>query len=230
MDITFAVITSPRPYLSNSLDSFFDEWPDASGIDVFAEPGVKGYRNIEKTILHPNERTLGCVRNWLQAISWLHDNTTSPFVMVCEDDIQWTQGSGQNVRNLLKVLTGEIWVPIVHEKMPLDKIGFISPYCAKLNRPRDRGWHEGKYSKNGLCGALSIIMTRQSLEHVYRNRDELIRLGNGVCLDHPIGCLFEGRINLTHLPTLVYHIGEQSTFESNNTIQNRNHPSRRPAV
>jgi hypothetical protein len=227
--IDVGIISAPRPYLANSLDSFFDEWPEVTP-HVCAEPGVTGFRNINRVTVHLNERTLGCVRNWVNATTWLYENTDSPFVMVCEDDIQWTSGSGANVRNLLKVLTGEIWVPVIQEKMPLSSIGFISPYCAKLNRPHKIGWEEGKYGKCGLLGALSIIMPRSSLHHVYMNRDELLRISNGVCLDYAIGELFIGRINLTHRPTLIFHIGEESTFPSNNTIQNRNDPSRQPAL
>lgn len=235
--IEFGVITAPRgvPCIGESLSSFFDTWPNHTP-HVFMEPGMNGFVNQSKIIEHNNERTLGCVGNWLAAATWMHENTKSPFVAMLEDDITWQLGAKERVTNLLKVLIGEIINE--HVKKYLPPIGVISPYCSKMNAVPQRGWQRPLYKpKTGWCGTLCMIMPRASLTLLLENRDKLIetsknKSGIPTHLDFALVDTFIKLklIILTHLPTLVLHIGDVSTFEAQNKNPYRNVKSRSPAL
>jgi hypothetical protein len=251
--LEIGIISAPRPvyYLGNSLDSYFHQWTIKP--HVFHEPNCPGYLNKSKVYVHENETTKGCVYNWLDSATWMLENTSQPFIMMCEDDILWIDGARKSIDTLLKVLTGQIPNTMVLDKLPLSKIGFISPYCSDPNAPaktrgkRDTGWRPARYRSAGWCGALSLIFPRASLEKLVRNRERFIeyatwtpdslrrvnKFTGPVFLDYSIGKIMfhdEALKLITHYPSHVQHLGIVSTFASNNRPENLQHPSRQAAV
>lgn len=226
--LSVGIIASKRPYLSETLVSV-KKTLDCQ-VHVFAEPDVPGFCGMSDVILHQHTEHHGCVKNWLSAAKHFVEHGTTDFFAICEDDIEFVGGADLLISNLLKVLRGDIWVPIVQDKMPLDEIGFISPYCSLLNKPLARGWNPGRYNLSGLCGALCLIFPKQSLKYIVEKEAELLEHSGGICLDYGIGKVLEEKINLTHLPTLVLHTGEVSTYDGNNLIHNKLHEARQPAL
>lgn len=247
--IDVGIITAPRKvcYLGESLDSYFDQWLIKP--HVFHEPNSPNYVNKSRVVIHQNEETLGCVRNWMHAARWMLDNTTNRFIMMCEDDIMWTPGAKQNIETLLKVLTGELINPMVQKLLQVNSIGFISPYCSTMNAPvskrREVGWRPARYRSAGWCGALCMIFPRLSLQKLIGDEERFIKAATWtpdslrrinkftgpVFLDYAIGYIMvhcEKLQLVTHVPTLIQHLGEVSTFDVNNLSHNVGHKSRQP--
>jgi len=222
--LSIGITTAPRGtvYIGQSLASYFDEWSITPF--VFAEPKSPAYINRSRVIeIRPKDDTprFGCIGNWLRAIEHLYGSTNTPFIMTCEDDIDWSKGSGDKVRKLITVLLTN---PL--DELPLEKIGFISPYCSKTNAPKERGWRPPKFLKSGWCGALCMIFPRDSIKKLLSCKERFLELTidpkfpdkGQVHLDFAIGRFFyEQQFTIiTHSPTLITHLGEVSTFEKHN--------------
>lgn len=226
------IITAPREpnYLGAMLDSYFSTWKTKP--HVFLEPGVNSYFNQKRVFEHHNERTLGCVANWWNAAKYMLTNTESPFVMMCEDDIEFREDAQHQITNLLKVLTGEILNVHVQRNLPLDKVGYISPYCSLLC-VNGKDWHKPNLRKGGQCGALCMIFPRASLRRLIEAETHFNSKAKGLHLDYAIGDTLVKHLDLvalTHAPTLVLHIGDVSTTETNNKPANKLHDARQPAL
>lgn len=228
-------------YIGESLDSYFHYWKRQPY--VFCEPGTGAYQNRSKVLERHNEDTLGCVLNWLNAANYLLDKTDDPFIMLCEDDILWLDGAKDKIETLLKILSGKIENRLVQTILPLSSIGFVSGYCSQVNTPKGKGWQEASYRLSGWCGALNLVFPRQSLEYIVEDRERFLeaaksnavarvtRIHTGpVHLDYAIGKILRdgGKKLLVHSPTLIQHLGDVSTFASNNKPVNRLNPHRLP--
>lgn len=225
--ISVGIITAPRPniYLGNSLDSYFAHWDYPP--HIFAEPGSPtAYFHRDRTIYHQNESRLGCPLNWFSALKWLYHNTDTPWIMICEDDILWRPTSSEKTRAELN-------------RIDSDTIGFVSPYCAELcmSEIAPSGWQECRQRRGGWCGALSICLPRQSAKLFMDNADlfmfktaERTASHRILHLDYAIGEVVRhfNKVIWTHNPTLVLHMGEESTHQSNTGMEH--HISRRPAL
>lgn len=230
-----AIITAPRKigYLSLMLDSFFETWPQMPRPHVFAEPVLgeyshRSFYNEERVHLHMNDATLGVVHNWLSAAHWLLANGEQPFIMMCEDDIEFQPQASEKILNLLVMSAG---VNCAAKRFLNEKIGVISPYCAEICAD-GRDWHKPNLRKGGWCGALCTIYSRAMLENLLAAEDVFHTFAQGKHLDYAIGATVTKHLGLsvfTHAPTLVLHMGEYSTTASNNTDVNRYHESRMPA-
>lgn len=218
--LSVGIITAPRgmTYLGQSLSSYFDEWDIKP--HVFEEPGTSKF--IGEVTRHVNDKTFGCVGNWLHAarslVKGLDGIACSDWIMICEDDIAWSRGSGAQVRKLLEVLEEGL----IEKELPLSRVGFISPYCSLVNAPKERGWRTPRYIKSGWCGALSLIFRRDVLLGLLAHEDKFLSYTiperhpekGHVNLDYAIGrYVYEQKLTMiTHSPTLVTHLGECSTF------------------
>jgi hypothetical protein len=245
--IDVGIISAPRKvtYIGLSLDSYFSQW--LTKPHVFQEPDCPNYLNKSRVVVHENKETLGCVLNWIQAAEWMLANTTSKFVMMCEDDILWLEGARNKIELVCRVLTGELVNPIVQQNLPLSDIGFISGYCAAPNAPskKEKGWRQARYRSAGWCGALCLVFPRRSLERLLADKDRFIHFATWtpdslrrvnkftgpVFLDYAIGHIMfhcEKMKLMVHAPTLIQHMGMISTFESNNKPASLIHTSRQP--
>lgn len=225
--------TAPRGivYIGQSLSSYFDTWGDTAPTPhVFVEPDSPKYINRDKVIEHHNDRTYGVVANWWKMANWMYDEYDTPYIMTCEDDILWGVGAKERVENLMRILL-KGYLPL-----PLEKVGFISPYCAEYNAPKEKGWRPARYMKSGWCGCLCMIFPRASLGKVLKDKDRFFELTidprkkEPMHLDYAIGQILafeEGLTVITHSPTLITHLGECSTFKS---VNGKYTPSRQPNI
>lgn len=220
--LSINIITAPRNpcYLSLSLDSYFRHWDIKP--NIIAEPRVKYFRYRRYCNVLAHDEHLGIVHNWLKAAE-IGLLSNEPFIMICEDDIEWRDQSSYKIRSLLL------------DELNDTVFGFISPYCSTRNSReyvRD-DWHEARLN-NPWCGALCTIFRRSSLELLLKYRTEFIKLteyeGRHINLDTALGEFYKRRDFpiLTHTPTLILHLGEVSTNENvnaNETIQKYRQPA-----
>lgn len=233
--LSVGIIAAPRSvmYLSQSLESYFHEWQISPC--VFAEPGTPSFMYECRVTRYDNTQRLGGVRNWLRAAKYLIANSDSPFIMICEDDILWTEGAADKIVGLLNFFVGK--VDLLVKPPELSTVGLISPYCAKINEPEDRGWRHPRIRSTGFCGALCTIYPRRSLEDILQASDYLLeqaigKTGEVYLLDYAIGRTVQhlNKVFYTHKPTLVQHLGEVSTFPQNNTAAAAEHKTRQQSI
>ncbi len=214
------MIAAPRDvnYISNTLESYFENFVVRP--HLFLEPNFDPFLHSSRCDLHRNEQKLGCVHNWLHAIEWLLANTDSERIMMLEDDIEFVND------------------PRVIDWLKTD-FDCASAYCANVNRPVEKGWHESETDAYGLCGSLAMLFKRDVLEELYLNRTFFIdaasnfgKIEKTLHLDFAIGKTLDhlGFKVITHNPTLVLHTGEISTYEANNTHAGKVNKYRIPAL
>jgi hypothetical protein len=166
-------------------------------IDIFAEPGVElaPQRDVK---VHVNPTRLGAWRNWRQAAQRLLGNTTTPFLMICEDDIQLSADAALGLQHALDTFPHEDW-------------GLASLYTPGWNLRQHvptAGWQAIDLRAGGW-GALAFCFTRDSLtEFLARTAPQ-----SGSCKAHAdilatvvFGAL--GRRCYFHLPSLCMHTGD----------------------
>lgn len=208
MITSFFTCPRPVPYIGETLDSYFDFFPDKPPPFVFEEPDTVAYLNRTKVFRIVGTEKLGCVRHWLAVVTYLVSETFADVYMVCEDDIEFLK------RPILPEFTG-----------------YASAYCSKPNRPvsLDSGWGEPYIGKYGLCGACCLFIKRNALEFIVDNDEEFLLHSGGKHLDYAIGLLLQKYENKIHYPSLIKHIGEISTIPGNNKPENANHIARQRA-
>src|SRR5262249_500772 len=75
----------------------------AQTIDVFAEPGAEIVK-ATGVVIHENAARLGPWRNWRQAAQWLLENTTAPYLLICEDDIELAEDAALGLQHAIDSL------------------------------------------------------------------------------------------------------------------------------
>lgn len=218
--VSVGIISAPREvqYLGHMLDSFFTNFDEIKP-HVFQEPGCKSFYNSTRTIIHQNEKKLGIIANWIQALQFLI-NLNTPWIMICEDDIEFVKYAHEiMIDKMVDVLLSK-------EK----RIGFLSPYCSKVNARPDYlwDWSEIANKKIGLCGTLCLCIPRTSAFYFLRQIQDFYRLAKDIHLDFAIGETFQlcGLHTLVHTPTLIHHLGvKHSTLFAPNH-KHLNHPAR----
>lgn len=204
--IDVGIIAAPRKvnYLSESLDSFFREFPD-SHPHIFCEPNFPPFFNQQRVTRHFNAQKLGCFFNWMGCVKYLLEHGTSEWIMTCEDDIYWRPGSGEIVRKYLGMeLT--------------NNVGLFTPYvsypngCSRVERDKDHGFITLQLTEQiSLCGTLACIFRRDTLVKILDHpivKDEV----EGFYLDYTIGeAIRLMRLDVIgYIPTLVLHLGVES--------------------
>ena len=128
-------------------------------IDVFAEPGT-AVAPASGVTIHESSTRLGAWRNWRQSARWLLENSTSPFLLVCEDDIELAEDAALGLQHAIDTLPRDGW-------------GFASLYTPRWNlrnhSPVD-GWQAVDLREGG-CGSLAYCFTRESLEGLLRRTE-----------------------------------------------------------
>lgn len=199
MNITVAIITAPRRIntIDRSLASFFEQ---KSGIIpyVFAEPGSEKFYHKHQVKLRVNPVRRGCFYNWWYAALHILQRTRSDYVLMCEDDVQWSRYGYQTLINgTSKKIVRTAWTPNVNATLNVE------------------GWHPtANLDRYGLCGSLALLIPRKILGDIVSNRN--MTKVNRIHLDTDIGfALQDLRIPIfSHHPSLVTHIGAyNSTFD-----------------
>lgn len=197
-EISVGIITAPRSVvvIDRSLETYFAQklpFPH-----VFAEPGATNFYYRSQVVLHPNGETLGCFGNWSNGVRWLLQNTSTDYIMMCEDDVSWCREGYHTM------------IPFVKE----DRV--LTAWTATVNASRGEfGWKPiSNLKRFGLCGSLALLFPRKILEKVV---DHPIMLKNErIHLDTDIGfSLMDLKVPIfNHQPSLVTHLGaHRSTFD-----------------
>lgn len=213
--IPVAMITAPRRtnYISLTLESLFDS--GYTNVTVFEEPGTQTYRHNTRCSRVRHDERKGCVRNWLSALEYMCAKHNSP-IIICEDDFQIV--GHFDLESLTKIY--QSW-------------GFISPYCSKVNANKT-GWGPPKKS-NRWCGALFMCLSVPAQEMILDNIDLFLwhaayQADEPKHLDYAIGQMLLNFMNYCHNPSLIHHIGDESTFQKNNCIKGLTLAARQPAL
>lgn len=214
--IPVAMITAPRKanYISLTLESLFDY--GFHDITVFEEPGTPHYQHNTRVKRMYNDRTLGCTFNWLNALNLMSHQVNGPFA-ICEDDFI--------ILKKIDVNAIDIW-----------SYGFFSPYCSQVNDHKVRNaWATPKMPTTGWCGNLFMILSVEAQKKILSNIDKFVESAkfqarDPIHLDYATGKILEEFHNYCHSPSLIFHTGEESTWEKNNTIKGRTLAARQPAV
>ncbi len=166
-------------------------------IDVFAEPDADLAPQPGVTI-HANPARLGAWRNWRQAGRWLLENSTAPFVLICEDDIRLSADAALGLQHAIDTLPPADW-------------GFASLYTPQWNLrqhvPRP-GW-QAVDLRDGGWGALALCFTRDSLAELLASTEpqsEQSTANADILAGVVFGAL--GRRCYFHLPSLCLHAGD----------------------
>ena len=196
--LAIAMITAPRSV--RTVDASFAavrRGGFSQTIDVFAEPGVDLAPQPDVKI-HANPTRLGAWQNWRQAAHWLLGNRTTPFLMICEDDIGLSADAALGLQHAIDTLPHEDW-------------GLASLYTPKWNLrqhlPRP-GW-QAIDLRDGGWGALAFCFTRDSLTELLA-RTEPQSESSAAHADILATVVFGavGRRCYFHLPSLCMHTGD----------------------
>lgn len=203
--LAIGVTTAPRKriYLNDTVQQLKYEFPDAE-IFIFAEPGTP--KTVEANWIF-NQETLGVGHNWLNGFRRLLYASYTPWIMMCEDDISLSANFGIYIKQMLRIFIG-------------NSAGFISPYCSYVNaNPKHPGWSLAKISAFGWCGMLCTIWPRefgyQFLSRPCHFKTETLpdgrikKYGPDACI--ALHTLSLGKKIYIHTPSLVTHVGEEST-------------------
>lgn len=192
-----AIIHAPRrvDYISATLENLFTEFPGIKP-HVFCEPGSEWFVNGYRVIKHVNKVQYGPFFNWLKAILTFR-KSENPWLIICEDDIEWKKGSGELFREYLAKITSD------------SSIGLVSGYCSVVNaNPKKPGFTLAKISPYGWCGMLAVAIRTQDIDSIITHPYTLCEK-EGKHLDNIVGrvILDLGKQIISHVPTLVYHLG-----------------------
>jgi hypothetical protein len=161
--IATAVITAPRPKstLESSLVSYRYDGLFDNKVHVFADGEVQPFRSDflrgweGEIILNP--RKLGNLRNWWGAFTWLMQHTDSPWLMICEDDITWSDNAKAKLEHDLRhwdsVKTG-----VLSLYLPQRMSKILEPTYSQGSR-LSNGWY-GVSMGRKLWGAQCFVIPR----------------------------------------------------------------------
>ncbi|HUF63380.1 MAG TPA: hypothetical protein VMN36_14990 [Verrucomicrobiales bacterium] len=208
-----AVVTAPRrsPTLARTLESLARAgWKTPF---LFAEPGSKLPRFVNRSRLTSRREVLGAWGNWLLAASelaLLHPHADA--YLICQDDAVFC-------RHLREYLETHLW--------PAERVGVVSLHTPRHHTgsspgffPFDPGW--------GAWGAMAYLFPNASLRNLlsdprvinHRHRGPGDGLRN---VDSVVGdwCRRSGVPYFLHSPSLSQHTGETSTLWKNSSLRGR---------
>jgi hypothetical protein len=175
-------------------------------IHVFAEPEALGELErsalaAARAIAHDNTSKRGCFGNWKSALEWLIVHTSTPWVMILQDDAIWSLGSSEMLLVQMR-------------KRQDPRTGIISPYTSPAVVKKDfvDGWNECRAGWD-FWGALAFCMKRVAAEELLRH-PRFMKHAQPLQVDAVVAAsmLDLGRPSFVHVPSLVDHIGNTSTI------------------
>ncbi len=201
--LSVGVITAPRPI--STLPQTVSELRRAGFTQpahVFAEPSAP-VPNDPGLVVHRNPTRLGLWGNWAAAARRMLDETDSPFLLICEDDVRLAACAALALQHAIDTIPHDTW-------------GYVSLYTPRHNLPGPGGrpgWRELPVGQ-GTWGALAWCFTRQGLRallgaHAVRSHgspegtDAVVSLAA-----HELGrkCYF-------HVPSLGDHTGGDNSTQ-----------------
>lgn len=159
------------------------------GTDAPTEPGV---------FVTTNSRRLGAWKNWLSTAHSLLENTSDPFLLICQDDFRMADFAAGALQQVMEAQTRDDW-------------GYASLHTAphiSTNGRSASGW-QALNGDTATQRALACCFTRESLRAVLQS--DMVRNHQG---DRTIGRIVSqsvqalNRKRYVHLPSLCEHTGE----------------------
>lgn len=199
--VAIAMISAPRKtrLVENSLQQL-RRGGFAQTIHVFEEPGTE-VAPADGIIVHTHRERQGLWPNWLSAAHFLLDETESPYLLVCEDDIAVRPNAARILQAGLAEFTPRTF-------------GMASLYTPLHNvqgRTLRPGWQSITRGR-GTWGALAFCFSRESLAAILGS-SAVARGGSPAHTDNILGagCLEVGRRTFFHSPSLVAHTGGEAS-------------------
>jgi Glycosyltransferase sugar-binding region containing DXD motif len=195
--LSIAMITAPRP--ARTVERSLTELRRAGflqTIHVFEEPETD-VAPRDGIVVETNPARRGLWGNWLHAARSMGRRTDSPFVLICEDDIQLSACTALALQHAI-------------ETCPADDWGYASlytPFFNVRNRTISLGWQPLDLGERSW-GALAYCFSRDSLERLLDS--DVVRGHAGPRDTDAVVSLAMRRLRRTcwiHVPSLCAHTG-----------------------
>ena len=194
------VITAPRkPATLDTTLASLRSGGFSQEIHVFAEPKtLRAGWSFPSTRLHQNPQRLGLYPNWLNAARWLLTHTDKPWILLCEDDVEFSLCAA-----------AALW----HGLTTLEKVGYISLYTSVRSvelaeAPLHPGWAPINLGRLNW-GALAYGFPREVLTEIVRRETDPEQESTD---SHVAEHLRQLGLNCWHhLPSLARHTGDQNS-------------------
>lgn len=219
-ELAIGIITADRPGLPTicATISSLRAAGFTQTLHIFTEAltvSENALHNYDNNIRVFKDVPAGCVPNWRRAAHWLADNTTSPWIMIMQDDVIWCSGGADILTETLSVVdTGA-------SSIKRNNLGVLSAYTspAMLSAGTSGvGWLEARFygKTKGLWGALALCFPRESLLSLLSNK-RFVKYKETRALDYVIGDTLRNYSSpplcvKIHAPSLTDHIGDKSTI------------------
>ncbi len=195
--VSVAMVTAPRPI--GMVERSIAELRTAGfhqPIQLFADAGSPS-NDLAGVVTHVSDHGLGCWHNWLRAAHAMLNDGDSPFIMLCEDDIELANCAAMGLQHAI-------------DRLPIRDWGFASLYAPKYNL-RDQemdstGWLSVR--RENHWGALTWCFSRESLRAVLSSRIATRHRGDrdtDIVVSQALHVL--GRQTYFHVPSLAAHTG-----------------------
>jgi len=194
--LSIAMVTAPRPV--STVERSVVELRGAGfnqPLHLFAEPGSPPV-GCADVVTHNNDTRKGAWRNWLDAVTTMLRESDSRFILMCEDDVEFSRCAAFGLQ-------------IAIDRFPRHDWGLASLYSPRRNL-RDHFGQSGWLSveRPTLWGALAWCFTRESLQAILKSQLAADHSGDrdtDLVVSEAIRSL--GRRTYFHLPSLAAHTG-----------------------
>ena len=196
--LSIAMITAPRPV--KTVERSIAELRKArfpQRVHLFAEPDVD--LAVDSTVeIRSNLHKLGAWCNWIRAAQTMLEIHPSPFILICEDDIQLASCAGLALQHACETLPQDTW-------------GYASLYSPQHNLPGPtpiQGWQSVHVGE--MWGALAWCFTRDSLRAVLQSQvvhDHGSDKDTDVVISDAVFSI--SRQCYFHVPSLCQHTGDR---------------------
>ncbi|MGE0606569.1 MAG: glycosyltransferase [Pirellulales bacterium] len=169
-------------------------------IYIGAEPGsVAAKWKAPGVQVRRHQRRLGCYPNWLFVARWLLAETDAPYLLICEDDVEFCDGAAAGVWHGLKTL---------------GDVGYVSLYTPVRNVElagvqANPGWHALNLGDSSW-GALTYAFPREVLAKIVAYVAEPPADGTDQHVSAQVARL--NRNAWFHIPSLAQHVGRTSSL------------------
>jgi hypothetical protein len=201
--LTVGLQASPRsrPLVDDTVRSFRHAgFPGP--LTIFAEPDTQiSFHNEVAYHFHPYPH--GAFQNWKALALHLLQTTSTPWLMLMQDDVQWRPRAAQVLHSAIAKFD------------PL-RVGCLSPYTSAAMVPEFAKrqsdvyqWVEAQFSNKAFIGAQALCFPRATLTRLVSHPDFLAHTHHRK-IDVLIGNLLRRRLQLpirVHVPSLAEHSG-----------------------
>lgn len=172
-------------------------------IHLFAEPG-SAIEPPPNVVVRENAERLGMWANWLQAARTLLDETSAPFLLLCEDDIKLLPCAALGLQHGMTSLPAESF-GVASLYTPYHNFRMMEPIV---------GWHPLDLSLYTAWGSLAYCFRRESLAALLESEPVRKHAGHKDT-DAVVGiaCRATDRRYYCHLPSLCAHAGGEISTE-----------------